>query len=56
MSATSLNPILGYETVAIIVKEAYQKNKTFKEVGVEMGYFNEAEYEAWRQQAHDETE
>lgn len=55
MSATSLNPILGYETVAIIVKEAYQQNKTFKEVGIAMGYFNEVEYEQWRQQEYDET-
>lgn len=54
MSATSLNPILGYEVVAEIVKEAYESQRSFKEVGIEKGKFSEEEYEAMMVKQHEQ--
>ncbi len=41
--ATVLNPIIGYDKAAEVVKKAVQEKKTVKQVVVEMGYLNEEE-------------
>lgn len=43
--ATVLSPYIGYEKAADIVKEAYQKNKTVKEILLEKRIFTERELE-----------
>lgn len=47
MSATALNPFIGYDKVSKIVKICYENNRTIKEVGIELGYFSGDEYEGW---------
>ena len=41
--ATVLNPIIGYDKAAEVVKKALKERKTVKQVVVEMGYLNEEE-------------
>jgi len=43
--ATVLNPIIGYEKAAGVVKKAMKDKKSVKQVVVEMGYLSEAEAE-----------
>ena len=43
--ATVLNPILGYDKVAEVVKEALRDKKTVKRIVVEKGYLSEEEAE-----------
>jgi len=45
MIATVLNPIIGYDKAAEVVKEALQDKKTVKRVVVERGYLSEDEAE-----------
>ena len=41
--ATVLNPIIGYDKAAEVVKKALREKKTVKQVAVEMGYLSERE-------------
>jgi fumarate hydratase class II len=41
--ATVLNPLIGYDKAAEVVKKALRDRKTVKQVVVEMGYLNEKE-------------
>ncbi len=41
--ATVLNPVIGYDKTAEVVKKALKEKKTVKQVAVEMGYLNEEE-------------
>ncbi|HXX81027.1 MAG TPA: hypothetical protein VEI46_05725, partial [Thermodesulfovibrionales bacterium] len=41
--ATVLNPLIGYDKAAEVVKKALRDKKTVKQVAVEMGYLNEKE-------------
>ena len=41
--ATVLNPIIGYDKAAEVVKEALREKKTVTQVVVEMGYLSEKE-------------
>ncbi|HAM52507.1 MAG TPA: aspartate ammonia-lyase [Nitrospiraceae bacterium] len=43
--ATVLNPVIGYDKAAEVVKKALKERKTVKQVVVEMGYLPEAEAE-----------
>ena len=43
--ATVLNPIIGYDKAAEVVKKAIRENKTVKQVVVELGYLNKEEAE-----------
>ncbi|QYG93991.1 class II fumarate hydratase [Iamia sp. SCSIO 61187] len=42
-AATALNPVLGYERVAALVKESARSGKTIREVVLEAGVLDEAE-------------
>ena len=41
--ATVLNPILGYDKTAEVVKKAVKEKKSIKKVVVEIGYLSEEE-------------
>ncbi len=41
--ATVLNPVIGYDKAAEVVKKALKEKKTVKQVAVSMGYLTEAE-------------
>jgi len=41
--ATVLNPIIGYDKAAEVVKRALKEKKTVKQVAVEMGYLSNEE-------------
>jgi fumarate hydratase class II len=41
--ATALNPIIGYDKTAEVIKKALKEKRTVKEVVVEMGYLSEKE-------------
>jgi len=41
--ATVLNPIIGYDKAAEVVKRALKEKKTVKQVAVEMGYLSKEE-------------
>ena len=43
--ATVLNPVIGYDKAAEVVKKALKERKTVKHVAVEMGYLSEADAE-----------
>jgi len=43
--ATVLNPVLGYDKTAEVVKEALRDKKTVKRIVVEKGYLSEEEAE-----------
>ncbi|MCS6845903.1 MAG: class II fumarate hydratase [Caldilineales bacterium] len=41
--ATALNPVIGYDRAAQVVKKAYAEGRTVKEVVVELGFLSEEE-------------
>jgi fumarate hydratase class II len=41
--ATAFVPVIGYDRAASLAKEAYEKNKTIREVAVEKGVLPEQE-------------
>ena len=43
--ATALNPVIGYDRTAEVVKKAVKEKKTVKQVAVEMGYLDKREAE-----------
>ena len=45
MLITALSPILGYDKCSKIVHQAYQDNKTLKEICIELGYLTEKEFD-----------
>tara|TARA_B000000565_G_scaffold47499_1_gene31532 strand:+ start:4315 stop:5706 length:1392 start_codon:yes stop_codon:yes gene_type:complete len=45
MLATALNPIIGYDKAAIIVKKAYQENLTLKQAASDLGFLIEREFD-----------
>jgi len=45
MLATALNPYLGYDKVAVLVKVAYAKNLSLKDACVSLGYLTESEFD-----------
>lgn len=49
MLATALNPHIGYDKSAQIVKYAFKHNKTLKESGVELGFLTKEEFNRWVQ-------
>ncbi len=44
--ATALNPVLGYEKVAVAVKQALREGKAVRDVVLERGWLTGAEYDA----------
>ena len=47
MLVTALNRHVGYENAAKIAKTAYKKNKTLKQVAVELGLLTDAQFDEW---------
>lgn len=47
MLVTALNPHIGYDKAAKIAKNAYNKKKTLKEVGVALNYFTPEQFDQW---------
>ena len=45
MNATILNPVIGYENVAKVVKKAFDENLTLKEACVKLGCLDEEEFD-----------
>lgn len=45
MTATALNPYIGYDNVAKVVKKAHQENLTLRESCVELGFLSEEEFD-----------
>lgn len=45
MTATALNPHIGYDKVANVVKKAHQENLTLKEACLQLGYLNAEEFD-----------
>jgi fumarate hydratase class II len=45
MHATALNPIIGYDKAAKLVRKAHLEDKTLKEAGLELGLFTEEEFD-----------
>ncbi|MEO1783939.1 class II fumarate hydratase [Thermodesulfobium sp. 4217-1] len=45
MSATFLNPYIGYDKTANVVKEAFTENISIKEAVLKLGYLEESEYD-----------
>lgn len=45
MQATALNPVIGYDKAAEIVRKAQREDKTLKKAALELGYLTEAEFE-----------
>ncbi|NWF52668.1 MAG: class II fumarate hydratase [Nitrospirae bacterium] len=43
MIATALNPIIGYDKTAEVIKKALKEKRTMKEIVVEMGYLSKKE-------------
>ena len=43
--ATALNPHIGYENAAKVVKYAYENNTTLKKACADLGLLNESEYD-----------
>jgi fumarate hydratase class II len=46
MLATALNPIIGYDKAAKVVKKAHKENITLKEAALKLGFLTEKEYDA----------
>ena len=45
MLATALNPHIGYENAAKVVKKAYCENITLKESAAQLGFMDEETFE-----------
>ncbi len=45
MLATALNPLIGYEKTAKIVKKAYEENTTLKVAAMELAFLSEREFD-----------
>ncbi|MCE5294362.1 MAG: class II fumarate hydratase [Chlamydiales bacterium] len=45
MHATALNPHIGYDKAAAIVRKAHQEEKTIKAAGIELGHFTEKQFD-----------
>lgn len=46
MLATALNPIIGYDKAAKVVKKAHKENITLKQAALELGFLTEKEFDA----------
>ena len=46
MLATALNPIIGYDKAAKVVKKAHKENITLKDAVLKLGYMTDKEYDA----------
>jgi fumarate hydratase class II len=44
MLATALNPIIGYDQAARVVKKAYQENITLREAALQLRVLTEEEF------------
>jgi fumarate hydratase, class II len=45
MLATALNPIIGYDKAAQVVKKAYQENITLKKAALALGFLTEKQFD-----------
>ncbi len=45
MLATSLNPVIGYDKAAQIVKKAYHENKTLRQAAIETGFLTPEKFD-----------
>ncbi|MEW6209771.1 MAG: class II fumarate hydratase [Acidobacteriota bacterium] len=45
MLVTALNPRIGYDNAARVVKKAFEENRTLKEAAIELGFLSEEEFD-----------
>ena len=47
MLVTALNPHIGYDNSAKIVKKAYQEYKTLRQAAIELGLVTDEQFTQW---------
>ena len=45
MLVTALNPVIGYDKAAQVVKKAFNEHKTLKQAALELEFLSEAEFD-----------
>ena len=47
MLATALNPYIGYDKAALIVKKAHKESIPLKQAGIKLGFVTAEQFDSW---------